>query len=169
VRRTGYCTETLKMRTWPHSLLLCALLSLAALTANAQQVGSTAPSVPGIDGGELVGKVVVVDFWASWCAPCKRSFPWWNEMQARYGARGLRVVAVNVDRHRADADAFLAKQTPRFTLAFDADGETPKHFQVKAMPTSVLIGTDGRVLMRHEGFKDDDRAALEAAIVSALR
>ena len=156
------------MKTWLCSLLTAVLLSLA-LSAAAQQVGSAAPAVVGVDAAALKGKVVVVDFWASWCAPCKRSFPWWNEMQAKYGARGLHIVAVNVDRQRADADAFLARQSPHFALAFDAEGETPKRFEVKAMPTSVLIGTDGRVLLRHEGFKDDDRAALEAAIVAALR
>jgi thiol-disulfide isomerase/thioredoxin len=160
---------SLKMKRLLLSVLLGALPSLAALSASAQQVGSAAPAVTGVESAMLKGKVVVVDFWASWCAPCKRSFPWWNEMQAKYGARGLQVVAVNVDKQRADADAFLARTTPRFALAFDAEGETPKRFQVRAMPTSVLIGTDGRVLLRHEGFKDDDRAALEAAIVAALR
>jgi thiol-disulfide isomerase/thioredoxin len=157
------------MKTWLRSLLPAVLLSLAALCASAQQVGSASPGVPGVDAAALKGKVVVVDFWASWCAPCKRSFPWWNEMQAKYGARGLQVVAVNVDKHRADAEAFLARSAARFAVAFDAEGETPKRFQVRAMPTSFLIGTDGRVLLRHEGFKDDDRAALEAAIVAALR
>lgn len=157
------------MKTGLRSLVAGALLSLAALCASAQQVGSAAPAVRGVDAATLKGKVVVVDFWASWCAPCRRSFPWWNEMQAKYGARGLQVVAVNVDKRRTDADAFLARSTPRFALAFDAEGETPQRFAVKAMPTSVVIGTDGRVLLRHEGFKDEDRAALEAAIVGALR
>jgi thiol-disulfide isomerase/thioredoxin len=159
----------MKTTTRLRSLLTVTLLWLATLPTTAQQVGSAAPAVAGVDTAALKGKVVIVDFWASWCAPCKRSFPWWNEMQAKYGARGLHIVAVNVDKQRADADAFLAKMTPRFALAFDAEGRTPKNFQVKAMPTSVLIGTDGRVLLRHEGFKDDDRAALEAAIVAALR
>ena len=157
------------MKTRLRSLAVGILLSLAALSAAAQLVGSVAPAVAGIDAAALQGKVVVVDFWASWCAPCKRSFPWWNEMQTKYGARGLQVVAVNVDKERADADAFLARNSSRVALTFDAEGETPKRFQVKAMPTSVLIGSDGRVLLRHEGFRDDDRAALEAAIVAALR
>src|SRR5215467_13920072 len=158
---------TMKISLRP--LLPVALMLLGSLPVTAQQVGTAAPAVVGVDAAALQGKVVVVDFWASWCAPCKRSFPWWNEMQTKYGARGLQVVAVNVDKERADADAFLARNSSRVALTFDAEGETPKRFQVKAMPTSVLIGSDGRVLLRHEGFKDDDRAALEAAIVAALR
>lgn len=151
-----------------------ALLLVAAGAAQAQAVGAPAPAIqlPGlagpVDSAALAGKVVVVDFWASWCAPCKRSFPWWNEMQAKYGARGLQVVAVNVDRKRADADAWLAQAAPRFAVAFDPAGDTPKVYAVKAMPTSLLLGRDGRLALRHEGFKDDDRALLEAAIVAAL-
>jgi cytochrome c biogenesis protein CcmG, thiol:disulfide interchange protein DsbE len=172
----------MKQRPLPRSFATVAALSAlsallwacAAAPAQAQAVGAAAPAIqlPGlagpVDSAALAGKVVVVDFWASWCAPCKRSFPWWNEMQAKYGARGLQVLAVNVDRRRADADAWLAQAAPRFAVAFDAAGETPKRFAVKAMPTSLLVGADGRVALRHEGFKDEDRAALEAAIVAAL-
>lgn len=153
---------------------LAALLLAAAGAAQAQAVGAPAPAMqlPGlagpVDSAALAGKVVVVDFWASWCAPCKRSFPWWNEMQAKYGARGLQVVAVNVDRQRAAADGVLAAGAPRFLVAFDPAGETPRRWDVKAMPTSVVVGGDGRVALRHEGFKDEDRAVLEAAIVAAL-
>jgi len=140
-----------------------------ALAAGAALPAAAQPALPGIDGVTLQGRLVVLDFWASWCAPCKRSFPWWNEMQSKYGARGLQVVGVNVDRQRADAEAFLARTPARFALAFDASGETPKRYAVKAMPTSLLLAPDGRVLLRHEGFKDDDRAGLEAAISAALR
>lgn len=142
--------------------------SLLALAAGSLRPVLAQPALPGLDAASLQGRVVVLDFWASWCAPCKRSFPWWNEMQAKYGARGLQVVGVNVDRQRADADAFLARTPARFALAFDASGDTPKRYAVKAMPTSLLLAPDGRVLLRHEGFKDDDRSALEAAIAAAL-
>jgi thiol-disulfide isomerase/thioredoxin len=121
-----------------------------------------------VDSAGLKGKVVFVDFWASWCAPCRRSFPWLNEMQARYGAKGFQVVGVNVDRERADADRFLVEVPARFAIAFDAGGDTPKRYAIKGMPTSVLVGADGRVIKKHTGFRDEDRAALEAAIVAAL-
>lgn len=153
---------------------LASLVIGAALPVAAVEVGTSAPllNLPGlqgpVDSGALKGRVVFVDFWASWCAPCRRSFPWLNDMQARYGARGLQVVGVNVDRERADADRFLAEVPARFAIAFDAAGDAPKRFAVKGMPTSVLVGADGRVIRQHTGFRDEDRADLEAAIVEAL-
>ena len=117
----------------------------------------------------LRGKVVLLDFWASWCAPCRHSFPWMNEMQSRHEAAGLRIVAVNVDRQRADAEAFLRQLPARFAVAFDERGEVPRRYAIKGMPTSVLVGADGRVLRQHVGFRDEDKPGLEAAIVDALR
>ena len=128
--------------------------------------------VPGTKGpvslAALKGKVVYVDFWASWCAPCKQSFPWMNDMQAKYGARGLQIVAVNVDAKREDADTFLAQVPARFTVGFDATGASPKRFEIKGMPSSVLVGPDGRVVRVHAGFRAEERQAQEDAIVAAL-
>ncbi len=162
-----------------HSLVrrLTALLSLlicTALPAHTAEVGQPAPAItlPGIPGefnlAHQKGKVVLLDFWASWCVPCRQSFPWMNDMQAKYGARGLQVVAVNVDNKRADADTFLARVPAKFTVAFDSAGDTPRRYAIKGMPTSLLIGVDGAVLQQHAGFRDDDKAGLEAAIVVAL-
>lgn len=117
---------------------------------------------------KLQGKVVFVDFWASWCGPCKQSFPWLNEMQAKYGAKGLQIVGVNVDAKRADADKFLADVPANFRVAFDAQGDSPKRYQIKGMPSSVLVGPDGKVIKVHSGFRAEERQELEAAIVAAL-
>ncbi|MHB8475948.1 MAG: TlpA disulfide reductase family protein [Steroidobacteraceae bacterium] len=76
-----------------------------------------------VDLAEFRGNVVYLDFWASWCAPCRQSFPWMQTMQDAYGAQGLRVVAVNVDQYRADAERFLAKFHPNFDVRFDPLGE----------------------------------------------
>lgn len=162
--------------TWSAATVAAALsgVMLAWQPAAAADVGVAAPALrlPGlqgaVDSAALKGRVVFVDFWASWCAPCRRSFPWLNEMQAKYGGRGFQVVAVNVDRERRDADGFLAEVPAHFTVAFDAAGDAPRRFAVKGMPTSVLVGADGAVIRQHEGFKDADRAPLEAAIVAAL-
>ena len=112
--------------------------------------------------------MVYVDFWASWCGPCRQSFPWMNEMQAKYGPQGFQIVGVNVDLKNEDAKAFLAKTPARFAVAFDPAGATPRTFGIKGMPSSVLIGPDGKVLLEHSGFKEADRAELEAKIKAAL-
>jgi cytochrome c biogenesis protein CcmG, thiol:disulfide interchange protein DsbE len=103
---------------------------------------------------DLRGKVVVVDFWASWCAPCRKSFPALVDLQSLYGSKGLEVIAVNVDQQRRDAEAFLSAQPPGLRIVFDERGTTPKAFQVQAMPSSFVIGRDGTVRFVHVGFTD---------------
>jgi cytochrome c biogenesis protein CcmG, thiol:disulfide interchange protein DsbE len=112
----------------------------------------------------LRGKVVYVDFWASWCGPCRRSFPWMNEMQQKYGARGLVVVGVNVDKKRSDAERFLAQIPANFTIVFDEAGATPAAYGVKGMPSSYLIDARGNVVQVESGFNDDQAVAIEARI-----
>jgi cytochrome c biogenesis protein CcmG, thiol:disulfide interchange protein DsbE len=152
----------------------CVAALGAGLPLRAAEIGQPAPpfTLPSRDGtaslAPLQGKVVFLDFWASWCVPCRHSFPWMNQMHAKYAARGLHVLAVNVDAKRADADAFLAKVPAQFAIAFDPQGDTPRAYGVKGMPTSVLIGANGKVLRHHAGFRDDDKAPLEAAIAAAL-
>lgn len=158
------------------SVLLGGLLTLGGTGVQAVEVGQAAPafSLPRQGGGslslaDLKGKVVYLDFWASWCGPCRQSFPWMNDLQSRFGHRGLRVVGINVDNRKADADGFLAQLPADFTVAFDAKGEAPGAYQVKGMPSSYLIGPDGRVIKVHSGFRAEDRKELEAAIEAALK
>lgn len=114
------------------------------------------------------GQWVYVDFWASWCGPCKQSFPWMNEMHAKYGPRGLKIIAVNVDARASDGERFLTASPAKFSVAYDSKGETPKRYEVKAMPTSYLIDPTGRITLIHAGFRDSDRADLDAAFAKAL-
>jgi thiol-disulfide isomerase/thioredoxin len=116
----------------------------------------------------LRGKLVYLDFWASWCAPCRRSFPWMNAMQEKYGPRGLVVVGVNVDQRRPDAERFLTQVPANFTIAYDSAGAVPKLYAITAMPSSILIDPQGRVLSVHAGFRDEERDDVEAKIVAAL-
>jgi cytochrome c biogenesis protein CcmG/thiol:disulfide interchange protein DsbE len=156
------------------ALAAAAICVAAATPALALDAGQAAPDIDlSSPGGtqklsSLKGKVVYLDFWASWCGPCRQSFPWMNEMNSKYGAKGLQVVGVNLDAKQADADKFLAELPAKFSVAFDPKGESAKRFEVKGMPTSVLIGADGKVLAVHQGFKDDDRKELEAKFASAL-
>lgn len=140
----------------------------------AVEMGETAPEfeLPGLAAevklSDVSGKLVYLDYWASWCGPCRQSFPWMNELQAKYGPQGLQVVAVNLDARVEDARRFLEMQPATFTVAFDPKGRTPRLYGVKGMPSSFLIGRDGRVIWRHTGFKVADKAELERMIEKAL-
>ena len=148
--------------------------ALSAAPAHALGRGETAPAfeLQGPQGAVQLtayrGKVVYVDFWASWCGPCRQSFPWMNQMQAKYGARGLQIIGVNLDASSADATQFLAGTPAQFAIAYDPQGATPRGYSIKGMPSSVLIGPDGKVLSEHAGFREADRVELEAKIVAAL-
>ena len=121
-----------------------------------------------VDLAALKGRVVYLDFWASWCPPCRRSFPWMGDMQARYGSQGLTVVAVNLDPDRAVVAKFLAAYPPGFTVAYDPLGSAAELYNVMGMPSSYLIDRAGRLHTRHIGFRDQDAAALEAEIRALL-
>jgi cytochrome c biogenesis protein CcmG, thiol:disulfide interchange protein DsbE len=150
------------------------LLGLSATLAMALEVGQQAPDfdLPGKQGNvklsDYKGKTVYLDFWASWCGPCKQSFPWMNEMHTKYAGQNFKVVGINVDAKQVDADSFLTGTPAKFDVAFDAKGASPKSYGIKGMPSSVLIGPDGKVLAVHAGFKDEERGALEDKIKSAL-
>ena len=116
----------------------------------------------------LRGHVVYVDFWASWCAPCRRSFPWMNALQARYGKDGLAIVGINVDKRRDDAERFLRDTPASFPIVYDAQGKTPGAYDVKGMPSSYLIDRKGNVVAVEEGFHDERRDDVEARIRALL-
>jgi thiol-disulfide isomerase/thioredoxin len=118
--------------------------------------------------GAIEGKVVWVDFWASWCAPCRRSFPWMNAMHEKYADQGLTIVAVNVDKERRLAEQFLRETPARFMLHYDPEGKLAEAFGVQAMPSSFMLDADGNVLATHYGFKLANTEEYEQAIRSAL-
>ena len=155
------------------ALLTCALL--VAGSAAAVGVGEKAPAfaLPTANGDtvaleSLRGRVVYVDFWASWCGPCRRSFPWMNEMQQRYGARGLTIVGVNVDKRRPDAERFLHDTPAAFAVVFDEAGTTPAAYEVKGMPSSYLIDARGNVAAVEVGFLEGNKEALEERLRALL-
>jgi thiol-disulfide isomerase/thioredoxin len=115
----------------------------------------------------LRGKVVLVDFWASWCAPCRKSFPWLRGVRERYAARGFEVLAINLDKEREQADAFLAQVPAPFLVAFDPAAKTAEAFHVAAMPSSFLVGPTGIILYSHAGFDPAKTGELETLIQEA--
>jgi thiol-disulfide isomerase/thioredoxin len=132
--------------------------------------GHAAQAAPqaSLDLSQYRGKVVYLDFWASWCAPCKLSFPFLQKLQAYYAGRNFVLLAVNVDHDRAKADAFLREAGGNLPVVYDATGAIARTFNVKAMPTSVVIGPDGRVRYVHSGFFPDQMPLYEAHITELL-
>jgi len=117
---------------------------------------------------EFRGKVVVLDFWASWCVPCRRSFPWMNSMQEKYADDGLVIIGVNLDAVDADAQAFLRESPADFQIINDPEGALALEHDVVAMPTSYIFDRDGRLVTRHLGFKVKRQDEYEALLVETL-
>lgn len=144
------------------------LFSILALAASAAGAAAPAPAVAPPEAlAAYKGKVVYVDFWASWCGPCAESFPWLNQMHEKYGA-DLAVVGVNVDTDPKAADKFLQKHPARFDILRDPAGALPEFYRIEGMPSAVLLGPDGRVIHQHSGFRAHETAEYEAAIRAAL-
>jgi len=127
-----------------------------------------AASLDSLDLKRYDGKVVLVDFWASWCGPCLESFPWMQQMSTRYGPSGLVVVAVNVDHDRPLAERFLRSQRSTFDIVFDPRGAVAESFRVEGMPSSYYIDRHGKVRFTHVGFHSGDAADFEREIALLL-
>lgn len=156
------------------TLSILMLATTATISVHAVEVGQLAPELelPG-DGqnikiSKIPGKVIYLDFWASWCGPCRQSFPWMNAMQEKHKGQDFQVIGVNLDASSEDAQKFLAKVPAKFTVAYDAKGVSPRLYGVKGMPTSFLIGKDGKVIYQHVGFNNESREMLEQAIQAAI-
>ncbi|MBL4900087.1 MAG: TlpA family protein disulfide reductase [Colwellia sp.] len=98
------------------------------------------------------GEVIYLDFWASWCGPCRKSFPWMNKIEAKYKQQGFSVISINLDANKDLAAKFLKETPASFTVIYDPKGKIAKHFKIQGMPSSMLIGRDGKIKSRHTGF-----------------
>ncbi|MGQ9659269.1 MAG: TlpA family protein disulfide reductase [Thermochromatium sp.] len=157
------------------ALTLCWLV-FGSIATQAAELNAPAPScrVPTLTGQSSVdpaafpGKVVYLDFWASWCVPCAKSFPILDQWQSDLGGRGFEVIAINLDEERQEAERFIQQYPVRFTIGVDPAGKCPRLYAVRGMPTSYLIDRQGRIREVHEGFKTSDAAGLRARIESLL-
>jgi thiol-disulfide isomerase/thioredoxin len=146
--------------TWP----LLALIALAATSVRAAN-----DAAPSLDLAAYKGRVVVVDFWASWCTPCRRSIPWLNQMRAKYGDRGLVIIGVNVDKDGEDAARFLREVPTDFDVVYDPAGELAARYGVEGMPSTYVYSRDGDLVARHLGFQNVKRPEYEALLGRLLQ
>lgn len=176
LRRCGYPAAADKM----NQRIIVVFFSTLALTlhpsANGLETGQAAPDCSltpvgdeqRYDMHQFRGKVLYVDFWASWCFPCARSFSFMNELDSELRNRGLQILAINLDENSDDAKNFLAKHPTRFSVAFDAGGRCPQDFGVKAMPSSYLVDRKGIIRHVHLGFRPGEAEKLRVFVEQLL-
>ena len=138
-------------------VILIIFLAVVSMVWAGVKAGETFPDLAAakLEGKlpELKGKVIMVDFWASWCDPCKDSFPAMEELQKKYGPEGFVIVAINVDENRADMDDFLKKNPAGFAVVRDGAQKLVAKAGIETMPSSFLLDRAGKVKFMHSGFR----------------
>ncbi len=151
------------------------LLTSCALSVKAEGLGPVgshaAPefySNKTIELDHYRGRYIYLDFWASWCAPCKQSFPWMEQLHQQYHSKGLQIIAVNIDEHKKDAQQFLSEVPVSFINLYDPKGKIGKVLKVKKMPTSFLIDPKGNILFKHSGFDQEYAKKLDEVLAQLI-
>ena len=139
------------------------------LGASLLALSSTLTHADNLNLDSYKGKVVYIDFWASWCGPCRESFPWMKKMQQQYGKDGLVIIAINVDQDKKLADKFLSEFKPEFNVLFDKDGKLAEDFKVSSMPSSYVLDREGKPRFKHKGFHADKQSQYETELNSLLK
>ena len=131
--------------------------------------GASAATSASLDLARHHGRVVIVDFWASWCKPCRQSIPWLNSMRERYASSGLDIIGVNVDAEHRDAEHFLQDVPIQFEIVFDPNGDLARQFNVRGMPSSFVFDRAGKLVETHLGFRDAKKDENEASLKNLLK
>ncbi len=168
IEKAEFPARTLARCPGLEGVLVALLLFILGGTASGLD-RAPAVKIQGLDGrpfslDSLKGQVVVLDFWASWCVPCRTSFPFLDSLQSRYGAQGLGVVGLTLEEDDDAVRAFLEQVPVRFPIARDPTGRAGEAFQVVAMPTTFLLDREGRIAARFEGGDRRTHAGIEAAV-----
>ncbi|EDY86607.1 redoxin domain protein [gamma proteobacterium HTCC5015] len=138
-------------------------MSVATLSSAADRLNAES-----FDLDNYRGKVLYLDFWASWCGPCRASFPWMNDLRQAYGEDELAIVAINVDTNRGQAEQFLDEHGADFDVVFDQAGSLPPEFEVMGMPSAYLYSAEGELLASHIGFRQSDASEWRHTVDAAL-
>ena len=151
------------------------IMALASSTAYAVAPGDEPPPINlpdqagnSVDLSKLEGKVVLIDFWASWCGPCKQEMPVLEALHKKYESAGLVIVGVNIDKSEKKMNNFLKATPVTFRQVHDNKLKVASRYEPPSMPSSYFIGRDGKIRRVHEGFRKTDAAKLEAQIKQLL-
>lgn len=161
------------------ALTIGAMLALTLLLGKANAAGvdtAQAPDFtlaqregPNVRLSEQRGDIILLNFWASWCGPCRQELPAFEALFQQYADLGVNVLAVNLDDEPRKADVLLSDINVSFPVLFDSEGEVSARYDVSAMPTTVIIDRDGNVRLVHKGYQSGDEKKYETAIKRLLR
>lgn len=150
-------------------LIQVVLFFLYCSGLSAVEVGDSIPSCNSLDLTEYKNKVLLIDFWATWCPPCKKSMPFLNALRNEFEDKGFEIIAINVDEDTSEAQRFLANYPVDYKVAFDSQGDCPATFDVKAMPSSYFVDRQGKIRYIHLGFRDEDESEIRARVLELLK
>ena len=158
-------------------LLLAAFMVLSTpLAAIAAEVGRPAPDFtlkslggPNLKLSEMAGSVVLINFWASWCGPCREEMPLLNSLHKKYEPLGFKVLGVNVEQDVKGAKGFLTNFPVDFPVLLDSDNRVSEQYKVIAMPTTVVVDRDGNMRFLHQGYKSGDEAKYRQMVKKLVR
>ena len=150
------------------ALAAVSLMSSAAPVAVGQKMPALGGLLPGAKVPDTAGKVVLIDFWASWCGPCKASFPALNRLHSKYQSKGLVIVGIGVDDDQAKFKAFSSKMGATFPLIHDSGHKAAGFFGPSSMPSSYLIDRKGVIRHIHNGFRGAKTEAEYSAEIETL-
>ena len=154
ILRKSICCVSAKIGHFPRIIYFLALAMVVLPLAGAS-AATTRMDAANFNLDAFKGKVVYLDFWASWCGPCKLSFPYMASLEQSYPNKDLVVVTVNLDHSRKKADAFLRDVGVQIPVIYDEKGKLATKFHVEQMPTSILFDRTGKPRYVHKGFYRD--------------
>ncbi|MFQ3232118.1 MAG: thiol-disulfide isomerase/thioredoxin [Reinekea sp.] len=156
--------------------IVCTVVLFTSINSFAANVKGPAPdfTLASKEGGnvrlqEQLGNVVLINFWASWCGPCREELPYLEELQQEYADLGFTILAVNVDEDPSKADILLNEIAVSFPVLFDVNDDVSKLYDVQAMPTTVIVDRDGNQRLLHKGYKSGDEVKYKQAVKALLR